>query len=131
MQNVISFFTADQLKGLLDALAVLFLKLDHASSQKCVKTWESFAETLQQYFTTQNENSFGELWGARADWWPRFHFRRDQVPDKDHVSELGWQLARHKAEAATWLLGRGTAGVAYFSRMSFGSFNSQFQGFLL
>lgn len=100
-------FTADQSKGLLDALAALFVKLDHAACRHCVETWQTFADTLQQHFTKHGKNSLGQLWDERADWWPQFHFRRDLVPDKEHVSELEWQLTQHKATAARWLLGKG------------------------
>ncbi|XP_068707113.1 TATA box-binding protein-associated factor RNA polymerase I subunit A-like isoform X2 [Montipora foliosa] len=101
---------SDQPKGLLDALASLFLKLDHAACRNCAKTWKTFADTLQSYFTTeQHKNSLHELWDERGDWWPRFHFRPDQVPDIASTSELEWQLIQHKAEAADWLLGKGNS----------------------
>ena len=84
----IPIFITDQSKRHLDALAALFLKLDHAACRNCAKTWETFADTLQLYFTTNNKDSLEELWDERADWWPGFHFRQDQVPDKGCVSEL-------------------------------------------
>lgn len=97
---------ADQSKGLLDAVAAFFIKLDHAACQQSIKDWEAFAETLRIYFATHEKNSLGELWNDRSDWWPQYHFRQDLVPSKDHVSETDWQLAQYKADAATWLLGK-------------------------
>ena len=111
-------FIADQSKGHFDALAALFLKLDHAACRNCAKTWETFADTLKLYFTTRKEDSLGELWDERADWWPGFHFRQDQVPDKGHVSVLEWQLTRHKAEAARRLLGKGTVSASFLLSLS-------------
>ena len=60
----------------------------------------------------------GELWDERADWWSGFHFRQGQVPDKRHVSELEWQLTQHKAEAARWLLGKGTVSTSFLLSLS-------------
>ena len=102
-------FIAEQPKGLLDALASLFLKLDHAACQRCEKTWKLFADTLKVYLTIgHDKKGLDELWDKRLDWWPRFHFRPDQVPDRDSASELEWQLAQHKAEVARLFLGKGT-----------------------
>ena len=60
----------------------------------------------------------GELWDERAHWWSGFHFRQGQVPDKRHVSELEWQLTQHKAEAARWLLGKGTVSTSFLLSLS-------------
>ncbi|KAK2551447.1 TATA box-binding protein-associated factor RNA polymerase I subunit A, partial [Acropora cervicornis] len=97
----------EQPKGLLDALASLFLKLDHAACQRCEKTWKLFADTLKVYLTTGDyKKGLDELWDKRLDWWPPFHFRPDQVPDRASASELEWQLAQHKAEVARLFLGK-------------------------
>ncbi|XP_074607049.1 TATA box-binding protein-associated factor RNA polymerase I subunit A-like [Acropora palmata] len=97
----------EQPKGLLDALASLFLKLDHAACQRCEKTWKLFADTLRVYLTTGDyKKGLDELWDKRLDWWPPFHFRPDQVPDRASASELEWQLAQHKAEVARLFLGK-------------------------
>ena len=41
-----------------------------------------------------------------------------EVPDKRHVSELEWQLTQHKAEAARWLLGKGTVSTSFLLSLS-------------
>lgn len=116
-------FIAEQPKGLLDALASLFLKLDYGACQRCEKTWKLFADTLKVYLTTgHDKNGLDELWDKRLDWWPRFHFRPNQVPDRASASELEWQLAQHKAEVARLFLGKGLhnntlCGVTMHHRM--------------
>ena len=68
--DVFLFYSTDQSKGLLDALAAFFIKLDHAASRQCIKDWETFSDTLRMYFATHEKNSLGELWNDRSDWYP-------------------------------------------------------------
>ena len=109
------FFAADQSKGLCDALAALFIKLDHAACRQSIKDWQKFADILSMYFAAYDRDSLGEVWDERADWWPQYHFRQDLVPAKDHVTKIEWQLTQHKAEAARWLLGKSTVILFYLN----------------
>lgn len=111
---ILFFFAVDESKGLLDTLGALFIKLDHAACRQSLAAWKTLAVTLQQFCTTHGKSNLSVLWDERADWWPRFHFRSDLVPNKNHVSELEWKLTRHKAEAARWLLGKGTVLIGLF-----------------
>ncbi|XP_078382190.1 LOW QUALITY PROTEIN: TATA box-binding protein-associated factor RNA polymerase I subunit A-like [Oculina patagonica] len=97
----------DESKGLLDTLGALFIKLDHAACRQNLTAWETLAVTLKEFCTTHGKKNLSVLWDERADWWPQFHFRLDLMPNKNNVSAQEWQLTRHKAEAARWLLGKG------------------------
>ena len=84
--------------------------MDHSACRGSKDDWEALAQHLKglPLGTSDHELSkLHECWDERSEWWPRYHFRIDLVPDKNQATSSEWGVALYKAEVAGVLLGKG------------------------